>query len=166
MFFVPVVHSVSFMFFSFFSSCSPCWVRWRRRSGWLGCTHSTGSQTAGVKYIVLMQRSFNNMRGIDAFCFESIDWIERLWNIESHLVVVGLTVGKAFPLVVAVSHERLLALQIKFVHHLLLKIAFIQMKIAFIQTKLRQECLPWRRRSARRTNVSQVRWPPSPRSDV
>ena len=65
-------------------------------------------------------------------------------------MVVGLTVGKAFPLVVAVSHERLLALQIKFVHHLLLK-------IGFIQTKLRRECLPWRRRSVRRTNVSQVR---------
>ena len=158
MFSVPGAHSVSFMFF-LYSSCLPCWVRWRRRSGWLGCTHSTGSQTAGVKYIILVQRSFNDMIGINAFCFESRDWIERLWKLERHLMVVGLTVGKAFPLVVAVSHERLLALQIKFVHHLLLK-------IAFIQTKLRQECLPWRRRSARRTNVSQVRWPPSPRSDV
>ena len=71
-------------------------------------------------------------------------------KVSKELVVVGFTVGKAFPLVVAVSHERLLALQIKFVHHLLLK-------KAFIQTKLRQECLPWHRRSARRTNVSQVR---------
>ena len=59
-------------------------------------------------------------------------------------MVVGLTVGKAFPLVVAVSHERLLALQIKFVHHLLLKIAFIQTKMfTLAQTKCStHQCFP------------------------
>ena len=75
--------SLFLLCFFLYSSCSPCWVRWRRRSGWLGCTHSTGSRTAGVKYIVLVQRSFNNMTEINAFCVESRDWIESFWNVEA-----------------------------------------------------------------------------------
>ena len=71
-------------------------------------------------------------------------------------MVVGLTVCKAFPLVVPISKERLLALKIK----------KPSTSRPYFLSLLQMKAKPWRRQSVQRANASQEQSPLSPRSDA